>query len=89
VCRRIAQAVGTLINALNLEACILGGGIAQAGAPLLEAVRRHVADFTWPFLLARAHVDLARTGEDAGVLGAAWHALDRKGQAAGRATTGT
>ncbi|HKU99973.1 MAG TPA: ROK family protein, partial [Vineibacter sp.] len=81
VCRRIAQGLGILINALNLQACLIGGGIAQAGTPLLDAVNRHVPDFTWPFLLKRTRVALAETGEDAGILGAAWLAFDRVGRA--------
>jgi glucokinase len=69
--RFIAQAFGTLINALNLEACIIGGGLAAAGELLAGPVRRHLPDFTWPLLLAGASVRIAETGNDAGVLGAA------------------
>jgi glucokinase len=70
-----AQALGTLINALNLNGCLLGGGIAAAGPALLEPIRRSLPDFTWPFLLARSRVELAATGGDAGLLGAAAFAL--------------
>ena len=44
-CRRIAQGLGTLINILNLQACLIGGGIAQAGRPLLDPIRRQPARF--------------------------------------------
>ena len=80
-CRRIAQACGTLINALNLQVCLLGGGISRAGAPLRDGVRQHLPDFTWPFLLARARLDLAQTAENAGILGAAASALIRSERA--------
>jgi len=73
--RRIAQGLGTLINALNLETCIVGGGIAQAGAPLIDGIRGQLPDFTWPYLLARARVVRVQTDQDAGILGAAWIAL--------------
>jgi glucokinase len=73
--RRIAQGLGTLINALNLEACVVGGGIAQAGAPLIDCIRGQLPHFTWPYLLARARVVRAQTDQDAGILGAAWIAL--------------
>jgi glucokinase len=76
-CRRIAQACGTMINLLNLQACFLGGGIAGAGAPLRDRVRRHLPAFTWPFLLARSRLELASTGADAGLLGAAAWAARR------------
>jgi glucokinase len=74
-CRRIAQGLGTLINILNLQACLIGGGIAQAGGPLLDPIRRNLPEFTWPYLLSRARVELAATGADAGILGAAALAL--------------
>jgi glucokinase len=76
-CRRIAQACGIMVNLLNLQACFIGGGIASAGAPLRDRVRAHLEDFTWPFLLARSRLDLAATGADAGLLGAAAWAARR------------
>lgn len=72
--RRIAQALGTLVNALNLNRCLLAGGIAAAGPALLEPVRRALPAFTWPYLLERTRVELASTGDDAGLLGAAMFA---------------
>lgn len=78
-CRRIAQGLGTLINILNLEACLIGGGIAGAGEALLGPVRNNLGDFTWPYLLSRARVALAATGSDAGILGAAALALRPSG----------
>ncbi|WP_170182029.1 ROK family protein [Phreatobacter stygius] len=77
-CRRIAQACGTMINLLNLEACLLGGGIAAAGAPLRDRVASHLTDFAWPFLCERTTIAVAATGQDAGVLGAGAWALDRR-----------
>lgn len=78
-CRRIAQGMGTLINTLNLQACLVGGGIAGAGEALLGPVRRHLPDFTWPYLLARSRVERAATGADAGILGAAARAIHAPG----------
>ena len=68
--RRIAQALGTMINLLNLQACLIGGGIAQAGDQLIEPVYSHLPQFTWPYLLSRSRLALAATGDDAGLLGA-------------------
>lgn len=77
VARYIAQAFGIMINLLNLEACIIGGGISKAGNPLLEAVRHHLPAFTWPMLYRNAHVLLARLGNDTGMIGAASMATQR------------
>jgi len=75
--RYIAQASGIMINLLNLEACIIGGGISAAGEPLLKAVRKHMPSFTWPNLLRNARVLLAELGNDAGIAGAAAMAIQR------------
>ena len=75
--RYLAQAFGIMINLLNLEACIIGGGISAAGEPLVEAVRKHLPSFTWPNLLRNAQVLLAELGNDAGIVGAAAMAIQR------------
>jgi glucokinase len=77
--RYIAQAFGMMINLLNLEACLIGGGISAAGQPLLEAVRRHLPTFTWPNLYGKCQVLLAQLGNDAGLIGAAAMAIRRIG----------
>jgi glucokinase len=74
VCRRIAQALGSLINALNLQACLLGGGISQGGPLLLDGVTSHLRRTTWKPLLDNTRILLAGTGNDAGLLGAAFAA---------------
>ena len=68
---RLAQGCGTLVNALNLEACILGGGVSHAGERLRARVEHNLARFTWPMLLGNCRVLLAERRNDAGVLGAA------------------
>jgi glucokinase len=77
--RVIAQAFGIMINLMNLEACIIGGGVSAAGEPLLDAVRRHLPFFTWPALHRNTQVLLAAHGNDAGIIGAAALAAQRIG----------
>ena len=40
--RYIAQALGTILNVLDLEACLVGGGVAEAGDILLDPVRQRL-----------------------------------------------
>lgn len=75
--RTIAQAFGIMTNLLNLEACILGGGVSAAGEVLLNAVRRHLPSFTWPALHRNVRVLLAQHRNDAGILGATALAVQR------------
>lgn len=71
VAAKLAQACGSLINALNLDLILLGGGISSAGEALMSSVRRQLAHYTWPMLLERSELRLAARRNDAGLLGAA------------------
>lgn len=75
--RSLAQAFGTLLNVLNLEAFLIGGGVSQAGEQLCAPVRRHLPDFTWPTLARETRILTAALLNDAGLLGAAATAYDR------------
>jgi len=77
VARSLAQAFGTLLNVLNLEAFLIGGGVSQAGERLCAPIRRHLPDFTWPLLMKDVRVLPAAFRNDAGLLGAAATAYER------------
>jgi glucokinase-like ROK family protein len=81
--RYIAQALGSILNLLDLQACLVGGGVAEAGDILLTPVRERLADFCWPEIARGVHVLPAALGNDAGVLGAAAQALERLQDAEG------
>jgi len=75
--RYIAQAVGGIFNVLDLEACLIGGGVSEAGDVLLEPVREHFPDYCWPEIAKGVRVLRAELGNDAGIIGAAAQALER------------
>ena len=75
--RWIAQAFGTILNVLDLEACIVGGGVSEAGDLLLGPIRRNLPDHVWPEICRDVQVVAAELGNDAGILGAAAQALER------------
>jgi glucokinase len=73
----IAQAFGSLLNVLDLEACIVGGGVSEAGEILLEPIRRHLPDHCWRQTGSGVIVRTAELRNDAGILGAAAQAFER------------
>jgi glucokinase len=69
--RRIAQAIGALTNALALDGCVIGGGIAQAGDVLIANIAEHLPAFTWPLLRDGLSLVRAAHGANSGLIGAA------------------
>lgn len=73
--RALAAAVASLINILDPEVVILGGGIARAGPALFDPLAAHLDRMEWRPGGHRVRIAAARMGEFAGAFGAAWHAL--------------
>jgi glucokinase len=69
--RAIGQALGGLLNTLNLDRVVIGGGVAAAGDFLLGRVVRETRARAWPQAFADCSFRLAELGGDAGVVGAA------------------
>lgn len=62
--------IANVINLLNPEAVVLGGGVASAGEILLSPVRREVRKRALKELSACTKIHAAKLGERAGVFGA-------------------
>ena len=73
--KALAAGVAGLINVLDPEIVIVGGGIAAAGAALFDPLRKHLESFEWRPHGRQARVVPAVLGEYAGALGAAWNAM--------------
>ena len=63
--------LANLINIYDPDMLVLGGGVAYAGDFLLDAVRAALGDYVYCPALSWARVELARLGNDAGIIGAA------------------
>ncbi|MBI2431904.1 MAG: ROK family protein [Candidatus Hydrogenedentes bacterium] len=75
----LACALGSLINVMDPEAIILGGGIAQSGDALFEPLRQYLAEVEWRPGGQTVRLIPAQLGEFAGALGAARYALENVG----------
>lgn len=71
----LAAAVASFINALDPEIVIVGGGIAQAGSALFDPLHKELDRFEWRPLGHTVQVIPAALGENAGAIGAAYHAI--------------
>jgi glucokinase len=75
--RRLACAIASLVNVLDPEVVLLGGGIARAGPALFDPLARFLDALEWRPLGTATPVVPAALGELAGAFGAARHAILR------------
>jgi glucokinase len=74
--RALGVGIAGLINVLDPEAVIIGGGIARSGAALFEPLEKFVRDAEWNVGATPVKILPAQLGEFAGACGAAWNALE-------------
>ena len=67
----LALGLVSIINILDPEVIVLGGGVSMAGDFLLDAVREAMKPYIFYKTMPYARVELARLGNDAGIIGAA------------------
>lgn len=75
--RGLAVGINSLINVLDPEAVILGGGIAQAGPLLFDLLANTLARHEWRPMGSRVRILPAQLGELAGAYGASHQAIRR------------
>jgi len=71
----LAAATASLINALDPEVVLLGGGIANAGETLLSPLRTCLDKMEWRPDSHRVEIRIAELGEWAGAIGALHHGM--------------
>ncbi|MHB8521506.1 MAG: ROK family protein [Limisphaerales bacterium] len=71
----LACAIASLVNILDPEAVIIGGGIARAGRALFEPLEKFFDSIEWRPGGVRARILPAQLGEFAGAFGAANNAI--------------
>lgn len=77
--RALACAIGSFTNVLDPEVCVIGGGIARAGAALFEPLELLVRKVEWNTGGPGIRIVPAELGELAGAFGAARRSFDQPG----------
>lgn len=71
----LALGIISIINIIDPQVIVLGGGVSKAGEFLLDAVRAKTEELLLFKDLPHANIELSTVGNDAGIIGAAF--LDR------------
>ncbi len=74
--RMIGGVLATLINFYNPQAVFIGGGVAGIGHGLLSAIRQATLRRATALSTRHLRVEYSPLGEDAGVIGGIWLALE-------------
>jgi glucokinase len=73
--RYLGIAIAGMVNALNPEMVLIGGGMSKAGGAFIAAVREQVRKCALRESFRKLKIARAVLGEDAGIVGAAGIAL--------------
>ncbi len=71
VARRLAVTLVGVVNLLNLDCIVIGGGVAQAGKILFEQIKKIIARQAMSVQARHVKVYKAKLGNNAGLIGAA------------------
>lgn len=74
----LAYALSSIINTLDPEEIIIGGGLSEAGEALLKPLRKNLKPLLFPQIREHLHLRKATVGNDAGVLGAVYQAIQEQ-----------
>jgi glucokinase len=75
--RILGNALATLVNVLNPEVFVIGGGVANAGDLILEPARREMKKRAYTIPAQKAIIVPAALKNDAGIVGSACVAVDK------------
>ena len=69
--KHLGMIIGSVINLLNMDAVIIGGGVAQAGNYFIDRIKYYCEQTAWPSFMKGLPIISAQLLNDAGIFGAA------------------
>lgn len=73
--RYLGIAIANVINLLNLEGVIIGGGVSRSWDLFIEALRKEVKERAFSYIADHIKIVKSELIDDAGILGASYLAL--------------
>ncbi|MGM0607559.1 MAG: ROK family protein [Candidatus Muiribacteriota bacterium] len=78
ICTHLGRGISNVVNLLNPEAVIIGGGVSQAGDFLLNILEKEIKKYSLSYSFNGFDIKLAQAGELAGIYGSVYNLLERK-----------
>jgi len=75
--KRIGLALSGIVNLLNLDAIVIGGGVSCAGKVLFNGIKRTIPERAMSVQAKRVKIFKAKLGNDAGIIGAGYLVRER------------
>ncbi len=75
--KKLGLALSGIVNLLNLDAIVIGGGVAQAGGALFGSVKQTILRRAMSVQAKRVKIFKAKLGNDAGIIGAGFLVKER------------
>jgi predicted NBD/HSP70 family sugar kinase len=67
----LGTAIGSVVNLLNPEIVVIGGGMSQGSDDYIALIRKSVVSFAFESTASNLRIEVAEFGNDAGWIGAA------------------
>ena len=75
--KKLGLALSGIVNLLNLDLIVIGGGVSCAGGVLFENIRRTILQRAMRVQARRVRIVKAKLGIDAGIIGAGYLVRER------------
>lgn len=76
----LGYALAAISIVINPEKIVIGGGVSHAGDTLIAPLTKYFKKFSLPRVFESCAIDIAKLGNDAGVIGGAWLAKTKLSQ---------
>jgi glucokinase len=67
----VGTAIGSIVNLLNPDVVVIGGGLSHAGQEYIDLIRKSVLKFAFESTTSKLKIEKAKFGNEAGWIGAA------------------
>lgn len=74
---KLTSGIAAIANTIDAEVVTIGGGLSNAGSILLESIREKTTEKLFPSIKNEIIIELAKLGNDAGMIGAVAYGLER------------